>query len=217
MIDILLVEDQTLLREGFHAIIEADPDLRVVGEAGDGAAGLALARQLRPDVIVMDIRMPVMDGITATRRVAEAGLASKVVVLTTFDEDELVAGALRAGASGFLLKSSAGRNLVDAIKSVHRGEALLAPELTRRLVERFVQSTNDGARARIDGLTQREREVLAAIGRGRSNSEIADDLLLGVSTVKSHVNNVFAKLGVRDRAQAVVVAYESGLVQVGRP
>ncbi len=217
VIDVLLAEDQALLRDGFRAIVDADPDMQVVGEAGDGAEAVSIARRQRPDVVVMDVRMPVMDGITATRHITDAQLPCRVLILTTFDEDELVAGALRAGAAGFLLKSAAGRNLVEAIKAIDRGEALLAPEITRRLFERLVLTTNDAAKERTDQLTTHEREVLAAIGRGMSNNEIADALFLGVSTVKSHVNTLFAKLGVRDRAQAVVVAYESGLVQVGRP
>ena len=213
MISVLVADDQELLRDGFRALLETDAEITVVAEAGDGRQAVEQARRSRPDVVLMDIRMPVLDGVAATREIVDAGL-SRVLVLTTFDEDELVAGALRAGASGFLLKSTAGRKLVDAVKAVVAGESLLAPEITRRLIERFVVAPSSAVRVPAD-LSDREVEVLRAIARGLSNSEIATELFLSVATVKSHINTLFAKLGVRDRANAVVFAYESGLVLPG--
>lgn len=216
MVSVVVADDQALLREGFRLLLDADPAIEVVGEAADGREAVAAVGRAAPDVVLMDIRMPVIDGIEATRQVVASGSASRVLILTTFDDEELVADALRAGASGFLLKDTAGHALVEAVKRVAAGDALLAPVLTRRLIERFLLSAVSPVPA-IDALTPREREVLRAIGRGRSNDEIATELYIGVATVKTHINTLFAKLGVRDRANAVVVAYESGLVQVGEP
>ena len=218
MTTVLVVDDQELVREGLRLVLEAEPDLEVVGEAGDGDAAVREALRLRPDVVLMDVRMPGTDGLTATRRLLGDGRPGpKVLVLTTFDLDEYVFEALRAGASGFLLKSSPRRHLVHAVRSVAEGDALLDPALTRRLVEDFVHRPppTAGRPAALRGLTDREAEVLALVARGLSNAEIAARLVLGETTVKTHVGSVFAKLGLRDRAQAVVVAYECGLVRPG--
>lgn len=214
MISVVVAEDQTLLREGFRSLLESDSSIEVVGEASDGREAVREVLRARPDVVLMDIQMPVLDGISATREIVDAGVPSRVLILTTFDDEELVASALRAGASGFLLKSTAGRSLASAIKQVAAGDSLLAPELTRRLIERFLVAASRSPHA-LDSLTDRERDVLRCIGRGRSNAEIAAELYVGVATVKSHINTLFAKLGIRDRANAVVVAYESGLVRIG--
>ena len=214
MIRVLLVDDQELLRSGFRLILELEDDIRVVGEAADGARGAEEARRLKPDVVLMDIRMGEVDGIEATRRIVAAD-AGRVVVLTTFDLDEYVYAALRAGASGFLLKDTRPADLVDAVRIVARGDALLAPSVTRRLLERFTASAvvADSAAAE---LTEREREVLRLLAGGRSNLEIADALVLTEATVKSHVSNLLRKLGLRDRVQAVTWAYEHGLVRPGQ-
>lgn len=220
MIRVLLVDDQELLRSGFRLILEVADDIRVVGESADGASGAELARRLRPDVVLMDIRMGDVDGIEATRRIVAAD-AGRVVVLTTFDLDEYVYSALRAGASGFLVKDTRPADLVDAVRIVARGDALLAPGVTRRLLERF---TSDLGPAPGEGelaaaaaeLTEREREVLRLLAGGRSNLEIADVLILTEATVKTHVSNILRKLGVRDRVQAVAWAYEKGLVRPGQ-
>jgi DNA-binding NarL/FixJ family response regulator len=220
VIGVLLVDDQELLRSGFKLILETTDDVRVVGEAADGESGAETARRLRPDVVLMDIRMRGIDGIEATRRIVAAD-AGRVVVLTTFDLDEYVYGALRAGASGFLLKDTRPADLIDAVRIVARGDALLAPQVTRRLIERFA----DGFGAPWDGaardvavahLTARERDVLRVLAGGRSNLEIADELVLSEATVKTHVSNVLRKLGLRDRVQAVAWAYEHGLVRPGQ-
>jgi DNA-binding NarL/FixJ family response regulator len=219
-IRLLIVDDQALVRTGFRMILEAEPDLEIVGEAADGEQAVAEATRLRPDVVLMDIRMPRMDGVEATRRLAsrnaEAGI--RVLILTTFDLDEYVVEALRAGASGFLLKDAPPEDLIDAIRVVADGEALLAPSVTRRLLDRFAglfphmeQTPPPG----LDQLTDRELEVLRQIARGLSNAEIAKELYVSETTVKTHVGRVFMKLGLRDRVQAVVLAYESGLVQPG--
>jgi DNA-binding NarL/FixJ family response regulator len=213
VIRVLLADDQELVRSGFRLILEREPDLEVVGEAGDGAAALREVARTRPDVVLMDIRMPVMDGVAATRRLTEAGQLPRVLILTTFDLDELVYDALAAGASGFLLKDVKADHLAEAIRTVHRGDALLAPSVTRRLVARFVASRPRLAPPEADLLTAREREVLALIARGLSNAEIADTLVVSGATVKTHVGRVFAKVGARDRAQAVVRAYELGVVE----
>jgi len=214
VIRVLLVDDQELLRSGFRLILELEDDIRVVGEAADGARGAEEARRLKPDVVLMDIRMGEVDGIEATRRIVAAD-AGRVVVLTTFDLDEYVYAALRAGASGFLLKDTRPADLVDAVRIVARGDALLAPSVTRRLLERFTASAvvADSAAAE---LTEREREVLRLLAGGRSNLEIADALVLTEATVKSHVSNLLRKLGLRDRVQAVTWAYEHGLVRPGQ-
>lgn len=219
---VLLVDDQPLLRTGFRMILEAEPDIVVVGEAGDGAAAVDAARALQPDVVLMDVRMPRMDGVEATRRVtAEAGdHGPRVLVLTTFDLDEYVIEALRAGAAGFLLKDVPADDLVDAIRVVARGDAVVAPSITRRLLDRFASRLPSGREQTPDvlpQLTEREREVLRYVARGMSNAEIAGVLFLSETTVKTHVGNVLTKLGVRDRVQAAVYAYESGLVRPGTP
>jgi DNA-binding NarL/FixJ family response regulator len=213
MTTVLIADDEAMLRDGFRALLETDTTIDVVGEASDGDAAVVEASRLLPDLVLMDVRMPKLDGIAATRRIVHAVPTTKVLILTTFDDDELVADALRAGASGFLLKSAAGRTLVNAVKEVVAGESLLAPEVTRRLIERFLSSQRSPEALAL--LTERERDVLRGIGRGLTNAEIAGELFIGVATVKSHVNALFAKLGVRDRANAVVIAYESGLVRVG--
>ncbi len=233
---VLLVDDQQLVRSGFALILSVEDDLRVVGQAADGAQALALARELRPDVILMDVQMPVMDGIAATAQIVAEHLG-KVVILTTFDRDDYLFDALRAGASGFLLKNADPEHLVEAVRAVAHGHALLAPEVTRRVIARMVGEAahpgvgtigtgapprerpgpavaprEDPRRAR---LTERELEVLRLVARGRSNAEIARELYLGEATVKTHVSNCLAKLGVRDRVQAVVAAYDMGLAPVG--
>ena len=218
MIRVLLVDDQALVRGGFLSILDGQEDIEVVGEAADGAEGIDLALATSPDVILMDVRMPRMDGIEATRRVlADGRVRTRVLVLTTFDQDEYVYATLRAGASGFLLKSAPPRELATAIRTVAAGEALLAPEITRRMIEEYVRrprASGDAAQ-RWSALTQRELEVLTLVARGHSNAEIAADLFLSELTVKSHVTRLLTKLGLRDRVQAVVFAYESGLVQPG--
>jgi DNA-binding NarL/FixJ family response regulator len=220
VIDVLLVDDQELLRSGFKLILETTDDIRVVGEAADGETGVQTARRLRPDVVLMDIRMSGIDGIEATRRIV-AARAARVVVLTTFDLDEYVYAALRAGASGFLLKDTRPVDLIDAMRIVARGDALLAPQVTRRLIERFADGFGapwDGAEhdAAAAELTARERDVLRLLAGGRSNLEIADALVLSEATIKTHVSNVLRKLGLRDRVQAVAWAYEHGLVRPGQ-
>ena len=213
MTRVLLADDQELVRAGFRLILEL-ADFEVVGEAGDGAEAVELARRLDPDVVLMDVRMPRMDGIEATRRLAQAGLRARVLVLTTFDLDEHVYDALQAGASGFLLKDVDRERLVHAVRTVAAGEALLAPPVLRRLVAHYVESP-PAALARpegLDDLSERELEVLKLVGRGLSNAEIAAELVISLATVKTHVRHVLQKLRLRDRVQAVVVAYESGLL-----
>jgi DNA-binding NarL/FixJ family response regulator len=213
---VLIVDDQELVRSGFRLILEL-AGLEVAGEAADGAEAVELARQLRPDVALMDVRMPRMDGIEATRRMALAGLPTRVLVLTTFDLDEHVYDALRAGASGFLLKDAPRDRLVDAVRTVAAGEALLAPSVLDRLVAHYVRRPPiaAGRPAGLEELSEREVEVLRLIGLGRSNGEIAEELYISPATVKTHVRHVLRKLGLRDRVQAVVLAYETGLVQPG--
>ncbi|MDQ2951143.1 MAG: response regulator transcription factor, partial [Chloroflexota bacterium] len=208
--------DQALVRTGFGMIIGAEPDLEVVGDAGDGEAAVALAASQRPDVILMDVRMPVLDGIAATKRIVEQRGDARVLILTTYDLDEYVYDALRAGASGFLLKDAPPEQLVEAIRVIARGEALLAPRVTRRLIEEFARrAPSRAATGVLDTLTEREREVLRLVARGMSNAEIAAALVLGETTVKTHVARILDKLGVRDRVQAVVMAYEHGLITPG--
>jgi DNA-binding NarL/FixJ family response regulator len=215
---VVVADDQPVVRTGFRTILEAS-GIEVVGEAGDGLEAVEAARRSRPDVVLMDIRMPELDGIEATRRLAGEGVADpvRVLVLTTFDLDDYVYEALRAGASGFLLKDAPAEQLVAGIRTVAGGESLLAPSITRRLIEGFIHRPAPGTRDTPDlqDLTPREVEVLELIGRGRSNTEIARQLFVTEATVKTHVAHVFAKLAVRDRAQAVVVAYETGLIQPG--
>ena len=218
MIRVLIVDDQALVRGGFRSILEGQADIDVVGEAEDGAQAVELARDLDPDVVLMDIRMPRLDGIAATRMLLDETVdRPRVLVLTTFDHDEYVYEALRAGASGFLLKSAPPRELAGAIRTVAGGDALLAPDITRRLIQDYVRRPppSPGPAQAFGTLTPRETEVLTLIARGRSNGEIAAELYLSEPTVKTHVTRVFAKLGVRDRVQAVVLAYEAGLVQPG--
>ena len=215
-ISIVLVDDQELLRVGFRMVLDSQPDLDVVAEAGDGAVAVKLVAEHVPDIVLMDVRMPEMDGVEATRRIAAAGSPSRVIILTTFDLDEYVYEALRAGASGFLLKDAPPEQMIDAVHAVARGDALIAPSVTRRLLTEFVQRPQPAdASPRLAGLTERERDVLLRLGRGMSNSEIAAELFLGEATIKTHVGNVLAKLGLRDRVQAVVFAYENGLVRPG--
>jgi DNA-binding NarL/FixJ family response regulator len=217
---VLLVDDQALVRVGFRAVLEQEPDLEVVGEAGDGAQAVTMTRAVRPDVTLMDVRMPTMDGIEATRRIVAAGSPARVLVLTTFDLDEYVFAALRAGASGFLLKDAMPADLVAAIRAVAAGDAVVAPGVTRRLIEAFARhlpaaSGRTPVEERLAGLTARERDVLVELARARSNNEIADRLHVTEATVKVHVSHILAKLGLRDRAQVVVFAYENGVVSPG--
>jgi DNA-binding NarL/FixJ family response regulator len=217
-IRVVVVDDQELVREGFALVLDHEEDIEVVGEAGTGIGAVEVARNQRPDVILMDIRMPEMDGLEATRRIlSDADWPVRVVILTTFDPDEYVYGALQAGASAFVLKDIPRTELVAAVRTVADGGALIAPSITRRLIERFAQrlAGDTAAAARLERLTDREREVLIAIGRGLNNAEISEELFIGAATVKTHINSVFTKLGLRDRAQAVVFAYESGLVEPG--
>ena len=218
MIRVLVVDDQALVRGGFRSILEGQGDLEVVGEAEDGVQAVALAAETRPDVVLMDVRMPRMDGIAATSAILDGpDPRPRVLILTTFDRDDYVHDALRAGASGFLLKSAPPRELAGAVRTVAAGDALLAPEITRRLIEDYLarRPVTAGRPAALDRLTAREAEVMALLARGRSNAEIAGELYLSGPTVKTHVTRILAKLGVRDRVQAVVLAYESGLVRPG--
>lgn len=214
-IRVLIVDDQELVRVGFRLILEREPDIDVVGEASNGVAALRRVTELAPDVVLMDIRMPVLDGVEATRRLSAAGELPRVVILTTFDLDELVFAALEAGASGFLLKDVKADVLADAVRTVHRGDALLTPSITRRLISAFIAARPPATvgSSNLSGLTAREREVLILIARGLSNEEIAETLVVSHATVKTHVGRVFTKIGARDRAQAVVRAYEARLVE----
>ncbi|EFC79221.1 response regulator transcription factor [Parafrankia sp. EUN1f] len=219
-IRLLIVDDQELVRTGLRLILEALDDFEVVGEAGDGEEALARAEELRPDVVLLDIRMPRMDGVETTARLTGGGLipAPRVLILTTFDLDEYVFGALRAGAAGFLLKDASRERLVEAIRVLHAGDALLSPAVTRRLVETFAARTRPPTPpGLLDLLTPREREVLVLVARGLSNTEIAGRLVVTEATVKSHVGAILTKLGLRDRVQAVVLAYENGVVVAGEP
>ena len=216
---VLVADDQELVRAGFCVILEA-AGFAVVGEAADGAAAVALAASERPDVVLMDVRMPVMDGLEATRRIAASGAdAPKVVILTTFDLDDYVYEALRAGASGFLLKDAPRADLAAAIRVAAAGDALLAPSVTRRLIEAFAArpAAVTPSPSRLASLTPRERDILTLVARGRSNTEIASDLVVSEATVKTHVGHLLAKLGLRDRVQAVILAYETGAITPGRP
>jgi DNA-binding NarL/FixJ family response regulator len=216
VIRVLVADDQPLVRDGLAAIIGADPELELVGQAQNGREAAALARRLSPDVVVMDIRMPELDGIEATRAILRApGARPRILVLTTYDVDAYVYEALRAGASGFMLKDAPRHQLLSAIRTIAAGETLLAPVVTRRLVERHLSRPDRSGFEALKELTPREREILALVGRGLSNREIAAEAQVAESTVKTHVGRVFDKLGVRDRAQAVVLAYETGLVQPG--
>lgn len=216
MIDVLVVDDQAMIRAGLGMVLEAEPDISVVGEAGDGAAAVRAALRDRPDVVLMDVRMPEMDGIEATRQITAELVDTKVIVLTTFDVDDYVYGALRAGASGFLLKDAPPDDLVAAIRVVAAGDALIAPSITKRLIAEFAGRPEESPRSKdLDVLTDRELEVLEHMARGLSNSEIAEALFVSETTVKTHVSHIFTKLHLRDRVQAVVVAYETGLISPG--
>lgn len=217
MTTVLLVDDQQLVRAGFRLILDLEPDLKVVGEASDGQEGIRLVAETRPDVVLMDVRMPVLDGIQATRRLGEAGSTFRVLILTTFDLDQYVYDAMRAGASGFLLKDAPREQLVAAVRIVARGESLLAPSVTRRLIEQFVRMPPpaDGVPEAMVQLSSREGEVLGLLVRGLSNAEIAARMILGEATVKTHVARLLTKLGVRDRMQAVILAYETGFIRPG--
>lgn len=215
-ISVVIADDQTLVRRGFRMILEIEPGIEVVGEAADGEEAIEVARQLQPDVVLMDVRMPALDGIDATQRLAgdPACAETRVIMLTTFDMDEYVYEALRAGASGFLLKDVEPEVLVAGIHAVHAGESLLAPSVTRRMIKSFLgqpRGVDREARSRVDALTGRERETLAKLARGLTNQEIADELVVSETTVKTHVSRVLMKLGLRDRVQAVIYAYDHGL------
>jgi DNA-binding NarL/FixJ family response regulator len=217
MIRVVIADDQAVVRGGLRLILESQEDIEVVGEAADGVAALDMIRSLDPDVVLMDIRMPELDGIEATRRVAQTGASTRVLVLTTYGMDESAYDALKAGAAGFLLKTASPQRLTEATRVVAAGEALLAPEITRRLVDRFVAGVRPGATRtpELEELTTRELEVLKLIARGLSNTEIAAELYVSNGTVKTHVTRILSKLGLRDRVQAVVLAYECGIVEPG--
>jgi len=219
-IRIVLVDDQELVRTGFRMVLDAQPDMTVVGEAADGLEAVEFARAHTADVMVMDARMPRLDGVAATRRIRQAGDRPRILMLTTFDLDEYAFAALKAGASGFLLKDVPPEELLFAIRAVHSGDAVVAPSTTRRLLDRFAPMlpAQDGpAAAGLEDLTERERQVLVLVAQGLSNAELARRLFVSEATVKTHVGRILAKLGLRDRVQAVVYAYENGLVRIGRP
>ncbi|MFF0574485.1 response regulator [Streptosporangium saharense] len=214
-IRVLIADDQGMVRTGFTVFLGTQPDIEVIGEAADGREAVTETARLRPDVVLMDVRMPVMDGLAATREIMAAQEPPKVLILTTFDLDDYVYEALRAGASGFLLKDASARQLAEAVRVVASGEALLAPSVTRRLIAEFARVGPRRPRARPDGITERETEVLVLVAQGRSNQEIAAELVLSEQTVKTHLGRILAKLDLRDRAQAIVYAYETGLVRPG--
>src|SRR5262245_29611408 len=216
MIRVLLCDDQALVRDGFQMILNADDGIEVVGEAGDGAEAVELVKRLLPSVVLMDVRMPGMDGIEATRRIVASGVESRVLILTTFDLDEYVYEGLRVGASGFLLKDVTAAQLVEGVRVVAAGEAMLAPTVTRRLLERFAGSLpggEGGTPPSLQSLTGREREILTLLASGLSNAELGARLYLSEPTIKTHLSSIFRKLGVRDRVQAVIAAYDAGLVE----
>ncbi|MEV4317304.1 response regulator transcription factor [Actinocrispum sp. NPDC049592] len=216
MITVVLADDQRLVRAGFRSILDGEHDISVVGEAANGAEAVELARSLKPDVVLMDVRMPELDGLEATRRILAATNDVKVVILTTFDLDDYVYGALRAGASGFLVKDTEPMELIHGVRVVARGDALLAPSVTRRLIAEFAGRVDrPGPSPRLNSLTEREREVMVLVAAGLSNDEIAAKLVLSPATAKTHVSRIMTKLAVRDRAQLVVLAYESGMITPG--
>jgi DNA-binding NarL/FixJ family response regulator len=212
---VLLADDQELVRAGFRMILETRADIEVVGDAGDGVEAVAATRRLQPDVVLMDIRMPNLDGLQATKQITAAGSAPRVLILTTFDLDEYVYQALTAGASGFLLKNAPPEQLISAVRVVAAGDGLLSPSITRRVIEQFTRLPPPGGADALKGLTDRELQVLKLVARGLSNAEIAAELVVSDATVKSHVAHLLAKLRLRDRVQAVVLAYESGLIRPG--
>ena len=217
-ISILIVDDQAMVRAGFRMLLEVEPDIQVVGEAEDGAIAVSAVRSLRPDVVLMDIQMPVMDGLEATRHIVaeQSKVPTRVLILTTFERDEYIFESLRSGASGFILKNAPPEDLVNAIRVVSEGNALLAPSVTRRIIAEFAKKpVRKTYEEDIKRLTEREIEVLRLVARGKTNEEIAGELVIGEATVKTHVSNVLTKLDLRDRVQAVVFAYESGLVHLG--
>jgi DNA-binding NarL/FixJ family response regulator len=216
VISVLIADDQDLVREGLRMLLEAEPDLRVAGEVGDGSEALAEARRVDPDVVLMDVRMPVVNGIEATAQLVRGGCRARILMLTTFDLDEYVYRAMKAGASGFLLKDASGGQLAAAVRTVHKGDALLAPAVTKRLIEDFCRSPAPGANGSDLGLSERELEVCRLVARGLSNREIAAQLFVSEATVKTHVGHVLSRLGLRDRVQVTVFAYEHGIVRPGR-
>jgi DNA-binding NarL/FixJ family response regulator len=216
VINVLIADDQDLVREGLRMLLEAEPDLRVAGEVGDGSEALAEARRVDPDVVLMDVRMPVVDGIEATAQLVRGGCRARILMLTTFDLDEYVYRAMKAGASGFLLKDASGGQLAEAVRTVHKGDALLAPAVTKRLIEDFCRGPAPGANGSDLGLSERELEVCRLVARGLSNREIAAQLFVSEATVKTHVGHVLSRLGLRDRVQVTVFAYEHGIVRPGR-
>ena len=216
MIELVIADDQQLVRSGFGMIIGAEPDMSVIGEATDGAEAVRMVKSLMPDIVLMDVQMPGTDGLEATAEITAIDDGPRVIILTTFERDDYVFTALRNGASGFLLKNAPPDTLIEAIRTVASGDALLAPSVTRRLVEEFARRPNAPAASdAADRLTDREREVLVSLARGLTNAEIAEELFVGEATVKTHVSNVLTKLGLRDRVQAVVFAYENGVVTAG--
>lgn len=215
MIEVLIADDQAMVRSGLRLILEAESDIAVIDEAENGEEAVRVARRENPDVVLMDVRMPAMDGLEATRQITETNPDTRVIVLTTFDVDDYVYGALRAGASGFLLKDAGGDQLIEAIRVVASGEALIAPSITKRLIAEFAGRPESKKVEGLDELTERELEVLAQVARGLSNAEIAEELFVSETTVKTHVSHILTKLHLRDRVQAVVVAYESGLITPG--
>jgi DNA-binding NarL/FixJ family response regulator len=215
MISVVIADDQGMVRAGFRSLLGGEPDIKVVGEAIDGETAVRLVRQHRPDVVLMDIRMPVLDGLAATRRLVELGVPSRVLVLTTFDLDEYVFQALRAGASGFLLKDATAEELVTAVRTLAAGESLLDPAVTRRVMDAFARVPQPRPDSHLSRLTEREVQVLRLIARGLTNAEIAHELVVSDATAKTHVSNVLLKLELRDRIHAVIYAYESGLIQPG--
>jgi DNA-binding NarL/FixJ family response regulator len=217
-IRVVLVDDQELIRTGFRMILEAEDDIEVVGEASDGEQAISMTRSVRPDVVLMDVQMPTMDGLEATGRIVrDASIPSRIVILTTFERDDYVFEALRAGASGFLLKNAPSEELVHAVRVVAAGDALLAPSVTRKVIEGFIRRpAHRSNEVELRRLTERETEILKLLATGKSNSELAAHLFVGEGTIKTHVSSVLTKLGIRDRMQAVIFAYESGLIEPGQ-